>query len=141
MWLYNTSIKTIRKQITASLSPQLFEEYKTNSMQVREGDTVTIMRGSFAGVEGKVTRVDVRKSFLYVEGITREKTDGTAKLIPIHPSKVMIQNLNLEDKRRKEILKRRGTVKPKREKEKPKPKARTRTKKKSEEKTLSEEKR
>ncbi|MDQ1280204.1 MAG: large subunit ribosomal protein [Thermoproteota archaeon] len=139
--MYNTSIKTIRKQITAALSPNLLEEYKTNSMQVREGDTVTIMRGSFAGVEGKVVRVDVQKSFLYVEGITREKTDGTAKLIPIHPSKVMIRNLNLEDKKRKEILQRRSAAKPKKEKEKPKPKAKTRTKMKSNERTIPEEKR
>lgn len=139
--MYNTPIHVMRKQISAALSPQLFEEYKTNSMQVREGDTVTIVRGSFAGVEGKVTRVDVKKSFLYVEGVTREKTDGTAILTPIHPSKVTIKNLNFEDKRRKEILERRGAVKPHRKNERLKTKSKTRKRKKSEEKSVSEEKR
>jgi ribosomal protein L24 len=42
---------------------------------------------------------------LFVEGITREKVDGTAIQVPIHPSKVMITNLNLDDKRRRESLK------------------------------------
>ena len=42
---------------------------------------------------------------LFVEGITREKVDGTAVPIPIHPSKVMITSLNLDDKWRRESLK------------------------------------
>jgi ribosomal protein L24 len=42
---------------------------------------------------------------LFVEGITREKVDGTAIQVPIHPSKVMITSLNLDDKRRRESLK------------------------------------
>jgi large subunit ribosomal protein L24 len=63
------------------------------------------MRGDKKGVEGKVTRVDRSKYRLFVEGITREKVDGTAIQVPIHPSKVMITSLNLDDKRRRESLK------------------------------------
>jgi large subunit ribosomal protein L24 len=63
------------------------------------------MRGDKKGVEGKVTRVDRSRYRLFVEGITREKVDGTAIQVPIHPSKVMITNLNLDDKRRRESLK------------------------------------
>jgi large subunit ribosomal protein L24 len=63
------------------------------------------MRGDKKGVEGKVTRVDRNNYRLFVEGITREKVDGTAIQVPIHPSKVMITNLNLDDKRRRESLK------------------------------------
>jgi large subunit ribosomal protein L24 len=63
------------------------------------------MRGDRKGLEGKVTRVDRKKYRINVEGITREKVDGTAIQIPIHPSKVMITNLNLDDKKRRESLK------------------------------------
>jgi len=42
---------------------------------------------------------------LFVEGVTREKVDGTAVQIPLHPSKVMIMSLNLDDKWRRESLK------------------------------------
>jgi large subunit ribosomal protein L24 len=63
------------------------------------------MRGDRKGLEGKVTRVDRKNYRINVEGITREKVDGTAIQIPLHPSKVMITNLNLDDKWRRESLK------------------------------------
>jgi large subunit ribosomal protein L24 len=68
------------------------------------------MRGDYKGFEGKVTRVDRKEYRIFVEGATREKVDGSTTLIPIHPSKVMIIRLNLDDKLRKEILKRKGGV-------------------------------
>jgi large subunit ribosomal protein L24 len=76
------------------------------------GDTVKIMRGDRRGFEGKVTRVDRQKYRIFVEGITREKVDGSTIQIPIHPSKVMITRLNLDDKWRKEALKRKIKEKP-----------------------------
>ncbi|MHA1604100.1 MAG: 50S ribosomal protein L24, partial [Candidatus Freyarchaeota archaeon] len=59
-----------------------------------------------AGLEGKVEKVDTKNYRLHVEGATIEKADGTAIFYPIHPSNVMISKLKLDDKRRKEILKR-----------------------------------
>ncbi len=139
--MYNSS-NVFRKQVAAALSPQLSEEYKTRSMGVREGDTVAIMNGSFAGVEGKIQRVDTKKLSLYVEGITREKTDGTSKLVPIHPSNVVIRSLNLDDKRRKEILKRKSAAKAgaSAEKEAAKPQKKSTRRKKSQEDVVAEAK-
>ncbi len=93
------------KLFSAPLSSTLKNTHKVSSIPVRTGDTVRIMRGDKKGVEGKVTRVDRSKYRLFVEGITREKVDGTAIQVPIHPSKVMITNLNLDDKWRRESLK------------------------------------
>jgi len=73
---------------------------------VRVGDTVRVMRGDRKGFEGKVTRVDRKKYRVFVEGLTREKVDGSTIQIPVHPSKVMITALNLDDKWRREALKR-----------------------------------
>jgi large subunit ribosomal protein L24 len=93
------------KLFSAPLSSTLKDTHKTRSVPVRTGDTVRIMRGDKKGVEGKVTRIDRSKYRLFVEGITREKVDGTAIQVPLHPSKVMITSLNLDDKRRRESLK------------------------------------
>ena len=99
-----------QKQFSASLSPDLKERHGANAIPVRMGDTVRVMRGDRKGFEGKITRVDRKKYRIFVEGITREKVDGTTILIPIHPSKVMITNLNLDDKWRREALKRKGIL-------------------------------
>ena len=94
------------KHFAAPLSPELRASRGVRALPVRSGDTVHIMRGDHKGSEGKVTRIDRRKYRVYVEGLTRETVDGTAIFVPIHPSKVMITRLNLDDKWRKKILER-----------------------------------
>lgn len=94
------------KHFAAPLSPELRKSYGTRSLPVRSGDTVRVMRGDRKGFEGKVSRVDRESYRIYVEGLTREKVDGTTIFVPVHPSKVMITKLNLDDKWRKKILER-----------------------------------
>ena len=71
---------------------------------MRTGDEVMVMKGKFKKRTGKISRVDLRKIKVYIDGITRKKVDGTEVQVPIHPSKVKIINLNLEDKKRLESL-------------------------------------
>lgn len=94
------------KHFAAPLSPELRASRGVRAIPVRSGDAVRIMRGDHKGFEGKVTRIDRKKYRIYVEGLTREKVDGTTILVPVHPSKVMITNLNVEDKWRKQVLER-----------------------------------
>jgi large subunit ribosomal protein L24 len=94
------------KLFAAPLSPELRKSHGVKSIPVRSGDTVRIMRGDHKGFEGKIARVDRKSYRIYVEGLTREKVDGTTTFVPIHPSKVMITRLNLDDKLRKKILER-----------------------------------
>ncbi|MEM3580667.1 MAG: 50S ribosomal protein L24 [Candidatus Bathyarchaeia archaeon] len=94
------------KHFSAPLSPELRKSYGTRSLPVRSGDTVHVLRGDHKGFEGKVARVDRKKFRIYVEGLTREKVDGSTVFVPVHPSKVMITKLNLDDKWRKKILER-----------------------------------
>ena len=105
--IYQAPSHIRNKLFSAPLSPSLRKSHGVRSLPVRSGDTVRIMRGDSKGFEGKVTRVDRRKYRIYVEGLTREKVDGTTIFVPIHPSKVMITKLNLDDKWRKKILERR----------------------------------
>ncbi len=109
--LYNAPLHIRYKMFSAPLSPELKEKYGIKSLPVRTGDTVRIMRGSFKGFEGKVREVDRKKYRIFVEGVTREKVDGTTLFMGIHPSKVMIVDLNLDDKWRREILEKKRKLK------------------------------
>jgi len=106
--LYQAPLHERYRRFSAPLTPELKTSHNTNSLPVRRGDTVRILRGDRKGLEGKVIEVDRKNYRIFVEGVTREKVDGTTIPVPIHPSKVMIVNLNLDDKWRREILKRKG---------------------------------
>jgi large subunit ribosomal protein L24 len=97
-----------RRHFSAALAPDLKKKHGTNTFPVKAGDTVRVMRGDRQGFEGKVTRVDRQDYRVFVEGVSRQKVDGTTIQIPLHPSKVMITSLDLDDKWRREALKKRG---------------------------------
>ena len=105
--LYNAPAHVRHRLLAAHLSKDLTASHEVKSLPVRSGDTVRVMRGDHRGVEGKVTRVDLGKYRLYLEGLTREKVDGTTVFLAVHPSKVVITRLNLDDKWRKKILEKR----------------------------------
>lgn len=144
--LYQAPLHKRYKLFSAPLSPELKSSHNTNSVPVRAGDTVQVMRGDHKGIEGKISRVDLREYRIFVEGVARDKIDGSTALVPIHPSKVTITRLNLEDKWRREILKRKGSVTAKAElaeekiveETEPKPPKKKRTKRKKARKTASE---
>jgi ribosomal protein uL24 len=77
-------------------------------MPVRRDDTVTITKGDRKLTEGKVLRVDSERSKIYIEGVTRNRMDGSMVQIPIRPENVMITRLELGDDKRRAILARRG---------------------------------
>ena len=106
--LYQASVNERYRRFSAPLSSKLKESHGTNSVPIRKGDTVMIMRGDRRNTEGKVTQIDTQKYRIFVDGANREKVDGTSIPVPIHPSKVMITRLNLDDKWRKKILERKG---------------------------------
>lgn len=105
--LYQAPDHMRHKLVAAHLSPELRATHIVKSFPVRSGDTIRVMRGDHKGFEGKITRMDLKKYRIYVEGLTREKVDGTTVFVPVHPSKVMVTRLNLDDKWRKKILERR----------------------------------
>ena len=114
--LFNAPAHLRHKIMSAPLSPELVKSRGAKTLPVRKGDTIRIMRGDHEGFEGKIQRVDLSEYRIYVEGLTREKVDGTAIFVSVHPSKVMIRNLGLDDKWRKDILKRKQEVPAKEEK-------------------------
>jgi large subunit ribosomal protein L24 len=108
--LYQAPVTERYRRFSAPLSSKLKESHGTNSVPLRKGDTVMIMRGDRKGSEGKVTQINRKDYRIFVEGADREKVDGTKISVPIHPSKVMITRLNLDDKWRKKIMERKGAA-------------------------------
>ena len=108
---FNAPLHRRQKLVSAPLSPELREKYGVRRLPVRKGDTVRIMRGSWAGHEGKVLKVDLSKLRINIEGVTVMKADGTPKFYPIHPSNVMIISLDLSDDYRKGIIERKQKAK------------------------------
>jgi large subunit ribosomal protein L24 len=99
------------KLFSAPLSAELQASHGVKTLPVRSGDTVRIMRGDHKGFEGKISKIDRGNYRIYVEGLTREKVDGTAIFVPVHPSKVRIIGLTLDDKWRKKIMERKKKAK------------------------------
>jgi large subunit ribosomal protein L24 len=114
--LFNAPAHLRHKIMSAPLSPELVKSRGAKTLPVRKGDAIRIMRGDHEGFEGKIQRLDLSEYRIYVEGLTREKVDGTAIFVSVHPSKVMIINLSLDDKWRKEILQRKRELPAKEEK-------------------------
>ena len=84
--LYTASTQRRRKILSSNLSPELRERHKVRSLTIRTGDEVTITRGEHEGRDGKVASVNYKKLKISVEGVTREKSDGTNIPVLIHPS-------------------------------------------------------
>jgi len=141
--LFQAPLHLRHKQFSAPLSEELKKSRGFNSLPLRKGDTVRIMRGERKGVEGKVSKVSSSKYRISIEGVTHEKVDGTALPVFIHPSKVMIINLNLDDKWRRNLVDRKkakGKVAGKTEKAEEKAIEKTKTTKPKAPKKATEEK-
>ena len=125
--LFNAPAHIRHKLMSAPLSNELAASRGAKTLPVRKGDTVRIQRGDHKGFEGKVSRVDLKEYRIYLEGLTREKVDGTNIFLPIHPSKVEIRNLNLDDKIRKATLERKQAIAKPVKQQKPKAKSTKKT--------------
>jgi large subunit ribosomal protein L24 len=91
-------------QPRSALSSDLKSKYGRNSARVRVGDGVRLVRGEYSGIEGKVQKVFATEGLVTVEGITREKIAGGNSPVRIHSSNLIITNLVLDDKLRRERL-------------------------------------
>jgi len=105
-YVYNLPLHIRKTLLSALLLKDLRKKYNKRNMPVRTGDKVKILRGQFKKKTGKVSGIDLKKIKIYIEGIENIKKDGSKVPYPIHPSNVIITELNLDDKKRKKILER-----------------------------------
>ena len=96
--IYRATFHTKSKQLGCALSKDLHKKYGKRSARVVEGDSITILRGEFKGVDGKVAKISTDKSSVAIEGVKKEKTKGDKFDVYIHTSNLVITSLNSEDK-------------------------------------------
>jgi len=96
--IYRATFQTRNKQLGSALSKDLHKKYGKRSVRVVEGDSITILRGEFKGVDGKVAKVSTEKSSVAIEGVKKEKTKGDKFDVYIHTSNLVVTSLNTSDK-------------------------------------------
>ncbi len=92
------------RQVRATLSDDLREEYGKRSVTVNTGDTVEVLRGDYAGEEGEVVDVDLKDAAVHVEEVTQETVEGEDVPRPLDASNLRVTELNLEDPMREDRL-------------------------------------
>ena len=103
---FNAPLHIRKKFVSAHLSKDLRQKLKKRNVDLRKGDKVKVMRGQFRKHEGKVESIDLKGPRVFVSGVETTKKDGTKKLLRLHPSNLMITEMNFDDKLRQKILER-----------------------------------
>lgn len=105
---YNAPLHIKGKFLTAHVVKDLRSKYGLRSLRVRTGDKVRVLRGQFKGREGKVERVDMKNSKVFVTRIDIVKKDGATRVLyPLDPSNLVIVEFDATDKKRNSMLKER----------------------------------
>lgn len=102
--IYQATAVVKSRQLSSHLSKELQKKYSKRSIRIIEGDTVRVLRGEFRGVTGKITSVSTPKNGVSIEGVKKEKLKGGNLDVFIHPSNLIITELNTEDKWRQNKL-------------------------------------
>ena len=105
-YISNAPLHIKGKFLHVHLSDDLSKKFGKRSARVRKGDRVKIMKGQFKGKSGKIENVNTRAGKVLVEGAEVQKKDGTKIKYAISTSNLLITDLNSDDKRRQESLKR-----------------------------------
>lgn len=103
-YVANAPLHIKRRMLSSKLSKELSKKYEKRNTIIRKGDKIKIMRGNFKNHSGRVEKVLTKYTRIYVEGVQVLKKDGNRTYYPIHPSNLMITELNLEDKQRQKMI-------------------------------------
>ncbi len=102
----NSPLHIKQKFTHVHLSKDLRKKFGKRNISLRKGDKVKVMKGRFSKHEGKVEKVDIRRSRIFIAGIEIPKKDGTKRMLALHPSNLMLIDINTDDKFRQKLLER-----------------------------------
>ena len=97
--IHHPSLALRSKLMASHLSGDLRKTHHTRSVRIVSGDSVTVLRGEYRSVNGRVDKVEPSRG-VTIGGIKMEKPAGEKLDIYIHPSNLLVTALNLDDKRR-----------------------------------------
>ena len=99
--IYKATYKMRSSQVSANLSKGLQSKYKKRSIRVIEGDNVTVKRGEYVNISGKIEKVDTASGRVGISNISHENAKGDKIDVMIHVSNLLVIGLNLKDTRRR----------------------------------------
>lgn len=99
---YNAPLHIKGKFLNAHLSKELRKKHGKRSIRLRRGDKVKVMIGQFRGKVGKISRVDLKKTRVFVENVEMIKKDGSKVSFPLHPSNLLVMEFDTKDRIRME---------------------------------------
>jgi len=105
-FLANAPLHLRHRFLSAHLDKELRKTHKVRSLTVRTGDKVKVVRGSYKGIIGKISSVQLKESKVFVEKVEISKRDGSKAPVPVKASNLLLLELNLDDARRRKILER-----------------------------------
>lgn len=94
----NAPLHIKNKFLGCHLSKELREKHNFRSVRVKKGDKIKVLRGQFKGKLGTVERISIKKCRVFITGIETLKKDGSKSLYPLHPSNLIITELNKSDR-------------------------------------------
>ena len=106
--IYKATFKVRSGQVGAPLSGELRERYGRRSVRVVKGDNVSVTRGVYKDIQGKIARVMVFTGRVAIEGIKKEKGKGDKIDILIHASNLVVTSLNTNDSKRMAKINKKG---------------------------------
>jgi large subunit ribosomal protein L24 len=101
---YTAPLHVKQKLVHVHLSSELKKKHGLRNVQIKKGDKIKVSRGQHKKKEGKVERVSVKREKVYITGIEFIKKDGAKTLVALSPSNLIIVELDLSDKKRKQKL-------------------------------------
>ena len=96
--IYYAAMQTASKQLSWALSKDLRKKYGKRSARIVEGDTASIVRGEFTGVDGKVTKISIADRGVNIEGVKKEKLKGDKFDVYVHTTNIILTALDSGDK-------------------------------------------
>ena len=102
--IHNAPLSLRSKLMSAHLSGQLRKTYGHRNIRIIPGDSVSINRGVYKNIDGKVEKVKPHLGVV-ISGVQKQKAEGKKIDVYIHPSNLLVTSLNLDDKWRAKKLK------------------------------------
>ncbi|MYB30167.1 MAG: 50S ribosomal protein L24 [Cenarchaeum sp. SB0663_bin_5] len=102
--IHNAPLSLRSRSMSSHLSGQLRKTYGHRSIRVIPGDSVSINRGVYKNIDGKVEKVKPHLGVV-ISGVQKQKAEGKKIDVYIHPSNLLVTSLNLDDKWRAKKLK------------------------------------
>ena len=99
-FLANAPLHIRKKFVSVNLAKDLRKKHGTRNLPIKKGDTVKILKGKFKGKKGKIIKVNLKNSKIFIEEIQIKKQDGSKVNVGLRPSNLQIIELDLNDRKR-----------------------------------------